>query len=307
MVNFLKVARWNKWTSEEKALQLGMCLTGKACGVLDRLTEEESGQFDIVLKALRRRFDPDGREFLRQEEFWKRTRKPKETVDEFAQALIRLAERAYYDLSEVSQEKMLIHRFIAGVGDEEMGKWIHMRKPDTLQGAVDIALDYEAYQLHVTPNTHGWKKPREIHAVDVQSEPATSDVMGASLGERRMVAGKNQESVVTKLEHMLSDLTSKFSDLSSKMMELTTKVDKLSSVGTDMKTLSDRVEQLEHRLRNNNTHGGPQNGASNTNWRGGRRTYCYICGKEDHIATDCPDRKNGNRGQGSSNQKSNLN
>ena len=60
--HFEAVAQWNNWTYEEKGLQLGTCLRGKAQSVLSSVSESEREDFNMVNTALRQRFSPPHRE-----------------------------------------------------------------------------------------------------------------------------------------------------------------------------------------------------------------------------------------------------
>ena len=238
--HFENVAQWNKWNKEEMAIQLTMCLRGAAQRVLYGLPHEERYNYQELIKTLKKRFDPEGPQFAVQEEFWKRGRKKGESIVEYAQDLVRLADKAFAKSmpEKASGEPALVHRFIAGIGDSEMGRWVHMHKPQTLDEAVNIAMDYAAYsEVNVGFSFQKMSKPREAQMISGGSGDDIDEVDNAQIRSagkheynkgpipsnlKKMTAGPDMSPLVEELK---AELKTAFQKFGSKIEDLAKRVD----------------------------------------------------------------------------------
>ena len=113
-----------------------------------------------------------------QEEFWRRTKQPEEHIPEFAIQLESIAKKAFSEFlldrnGEKALEQLIIKRFIAGVAVENhnMGRYIHLQHPSSLQQAVSLAQHYHAYD---EMNPHMQRQSKD-QVYNIQEDGVTVD------------------------------------------------------------------------------------------------------------------------------------
>ena len=149
---FEEVSQWNGWNPQEMAMQLSMHLVGAAKVAIKTLSSVERRSYDIICAKLVDSFGSKCSILSHQQSFWKRTKNAKETLPEFANELRLLANRAFSGMTtgrdgNRALEEMLINRFVTGLSNVELGRYVHMQHPQTLQQAVSLARDYESFDL----------------------------------------------------------------------------------------------------------------------------------------------------------------
>ena len=115
IAHFELVAQWNKWTDEEKAIQLGASLRGVAQKVLGDAPLAERLDYDRIKIALQQRFAPKDRQAIFKTELQNRKRKRSETLREYGYAIRRLVGQAFPTYGSDAQEEMAIDYFIQGL------------------------------------------------------------------------------------------------------------------------------------------------------------------------------------------------
>ncbi len=170
--HFEKISKWNEWTLAEKAMQLGMHLHEGAEKTFDSLPENEKNDYFKIVSCLRRNYGQMNQAFLYQEKFWQRKKLVTEGLVNYAQDIQDFSLKAFGDMVNIQSpgfNKMLVHRFVSGLGDEDSAKWVHMQHATDLNDAVKIARDLESFdEVHnrpmLKPKSHG------INAVVNRSE-----------------------------------------------------------------------------------------------------------------------------------------
>ncbi len=159
--HFERVASWNRWSATDKAIQLAMALAGDARMVLTDLPSWVSSDYDQLVKALKQRFCPEGREVTYKAKFRRRTRHPGETVREFGYVLRRLAARAFPHIHSDAREEWVLDQFISGLTDQEERRHVQFGHPLTVEAAIALADEYEGF----------YTKPRKPVAAAVTKAP----------------------------------------------------------------------------------------------------------------------------------------
>lgn len=161
--HFESVAKWNNWNEEDKVLHLKMSLRGAAYRVLYGFWEKHDS-YEAILERLKQQFDHGYRSFALQSEFWNRERESGETLIEFAQCISKMADKAFATTmpDRQSRQPVLIHRFLSGIGDFDMGRWVFMQNPQSLDEALNIALEYNSYEEF--QDSDGKYKAREANS-----------------------------------------------------------------------------------------------------------------------------------------------
>ena len=260
IVQFEYLASWNGWSTQEKAQQLVMCLRGTAQRMLGDLTFDQLQNYEVLTKILSSRFSPVGRESAYRCEFRNRRRQRNESISDYGYALRRLGCLAFPDVPHTYREINVIDQFVNGLGNLDLKKHVSLNHPNTLEAAIALAIEYEAFEGSQVPLV----KPIDTGDTDVY----------------RVQAIKADRDSVSKNQKVASNVdksdNSEISDLISSMKDCFEKFNK--SVERFNKSQSSRGQG--HMSRG----------------RGGRpRTYerdieCYNCHEKGHISRECPSR-----------------
>jgi hypothetical protein len=145
--HFETVAYWNGWNFQEKALQLSMSLTGEAQRVFNDIAKYiPLYDFDALVNELGHRFNPIDRESTFRFEFRNRLRLPNESVMQFGYALLRLANKAFPNISREAQEEWVLDQFITGLKNIETAKHVQFGHPRNIHEAIKLATEYESFE-----------------------------------------------------------------------------------------------------------------------------------------------------------------
>ena len=171
----------------------------------------EAADYKELVKALAERFNPPT---AKQEIRWllsQRVQGEKESLDEFADALIHLANRGYPEQTAKFRMELAGDRFIAGLRDDRLQEALMQRETEQLENldeARKAAKRLEAAQL-------AWKKMRTKTAEVclTESTPLTSsDVNAVRAGARDELA-----EAVRQNTKMLQQLLTRFTDVSTEL------------------------------------------------------------------------------------------
>ena len=144
LLYFLNIVELNGWDYETQGLQLSTSLAGDALEILSSLDRSECKDMRALCKALLRKYAPSGGEAQYSYEMMNRTLKNTETVTEYCNALRKLAKKAYPKIGV--PEKLMIDLFKKGLPSQNMQMQIHLKNPDTLLAALEIAKAVETFE-----------------------------------------------------------------------------------------------------------------------------------------------------------------
>ena len=125
---FESVAQLGGWNSHAKVVNLSTRLRGSAYSFYRSCTAEQRNDYKLLVKQLTKRFTPVQIQPIWSQMFHDRQQKPKETVDEYAEALKKLYAKAYFNLTrggheaEVMGQSVLANQFVAGLKPELKAK-----------------------------------------------------------------------------------------------------------------------------------------------------------------------------------------
>ena len=135
----------NSWTLAQKASYLALSLRGSAQEVLGNLNSDQKINYQLLVKALQRRFDPQNQVQLYRVQLRCRRRMSNETLPELGQAIRRLTRQAYPGATSSLMESLAKDNFIDVLEDSDV-KWkVYQFKPNNLDDAVCAALELEAF------------------------------------------------------------------------------------------------------------------------------------------------------------------
>ena len=157
------VSGWNEWTSEEKATQLAMSLTGIARQAWSDSWGSADLDYDSLVQVMNSRFKPEGQEEAFKAEFCSRQKQAKESYADFGHALRRLAMRAFPKFQYEAREDLIIDQFIYCL-EGEMKRHIKLAHPNSLEKAVTMAIEFDAVSTGLKSPTVP-TKPKVVAAV----------------------------------------------------------------------------------------------------------------------------------------------
>ena len=147
LAQFEIVAEINHWNEATKATYLAVSLSGPAREVLGDLTSSQRKNFNALTVALGTRFGTANRTEMFRASIKSRRRQKDETLPELAQALRRLTRYAYPEAPAELREVLARDHFIDALADFDTRWKIKQGSPTTLNKALDIAVELEAFQL----------------------------------------------------------------------------------------------------------------------------------------------------------------
>ncbi|RXM99206.1 hypothetical protein EOD39_11933 [Acipenser ruthenus] len=126
LAQFHLVARLERWTEEEKALQLAGCLAEDVLPCLLTLAPEQQadlGGGTSGSEVLRSQFGSSQQPGLLSNELQGRTLKPGETLRELAATIEVLTRRAFAHMPPAVQEELARNQFVEAIGTGELRAW----------------------------------------------------------------------------------------------------------------------------------------------------------------------------------------
>ncbi len=158
LLQFNLVAELNAWNDRTKALHLATSLRGVARSILADMDPNLHHDFSALVACLNQRFGPDNQ----SEMFWmmlnNRTRKPQETLPELAHEVRQLVRLAHPNAQHQMLEELAMRHFSNAISNTDMRLRIVSARPKTLDDAVKVAVETEAFYEAEKFRT-GSKKP----------------------------------------------------------------------------------------------------------------------------------------------------
>ncbi|CAC5361832.1 unnamed protein product [Mytilus coruscus] len=146
--HFEQVALWSRWSEDEMAAQLTICLRGNAQRALSELSREELFNFNRLKRSLTQRFCPPERETAYRCEFRNRSRRRKgeESVADYGYTLKRLVTHAFPSIPVNIRESLIIEQYISGLPNLELKRHVQFCHLTSLDRAISLALEFEAFE-----------------------------------------------------------------------------------------------------------------------------------------------------------------
>lgn len=214
---FDEVADWNQWTDRERAQQLRFSLSDHYTKALKSVPKHLKYDLSAVKSTLREfvgeDYSHDGRD---AEAFWQRTLKPNEKIQEYAVELQILGEKAFIKnpdfaiRDESTYQKTLLNRFLTGLLDPHLERWLYKLKPIDLRQAVTAAIEYKAFDKD---ETHSESKPIIAHVSENSKQPCQSE-----------------STKLDKIVQLLSKLTTQVEEIGRQCSENSTQIRDIESI-----------------------------------------------------------------------------
>ena len=146
LATFDMTAKWNGWSYTEKGTNLSMSLRGNAQQILQDLTADEREDYEVIVNALKRRFEPDERESQRRLEFRNRLKNKSETLTEYGYLLNRLARKAYPNMATEARDILVVDQFILGLPGKDIRGHVQFHHPQNIHEAIALSSEYESFE-----------------------------------------------------------------------------------------------------------------------------------------------------------------
>jgi len=143
--HFRAVANHNGWDAEEQAENLAISLQGPALELFAELSQRRQTKLSSVVRALRNRFEPEGREAKYRADFHGRDRQG-ESPEDYARLLAKLARRAFPGIPTESREDLLLERYVRGQTSPSLKEVMSIAYPRTMEEAITSVYKHEAQQ-----------------------------------------------------------------------------------------------------------------------------------------------------------------
>jgi hypothetical protein len=199
IVQFEMVAELNQWDDRVKAMHLASSLRGVAQSVLGDLDRVARFNYESLTEALDRRFCAENKSELNKTLLKNRSRIDGESLPELSQALRRLAKHAYPEASFTMQDSLAKDQFLDAVGDSDLRWKIFQARPRTLDEALEIAVECEAFQKAESQRSghNAFNKSRHVRAVMREHDEQVGTVPPKP--------DENQELLKAILDHLRHD------------------------------------------------------------------------------------------------------
>ena len=135
------ISALNKWDRVTQAMELATSLSGPATEVLTDLDLQSRLNYDELVRALLTRFEPDNQAEVFRSQLKGRTRKRSEPLPELCAEVKKLVCKAYPDAPSSIKDC-----FIDALNSAELEWSVRQSKPLSLDDALRLALEYEAFE-----------------------------------------------------------------------------------------------------------------------------------------------------------------
>ncbi|UYV82442.1 K02A2.6-like, partial [Cordylochernes scorpioides] len=140
------VAQANGWNVRDKASFLAAALRGPAVDVLQMIPEQLRLDFNSLIDTLDSRYGEEHYQQLHVVKFKNRLQEKKESLQDLANDIRRLARLAFPTCPSETQYFMAQQQFIDAIGDPETQKFARLSSATTLQETLVQAMKHEAAQ-----------------------------------------------------------------------------------------------------------------------------------------------------------------
>lgn len=192
LVQFELVAELNGWDQGSMAMHLATSLRGAAQSVLGDLDNYGRRDYRTLVTSLGQRFGPENQTQMFRALLRNRTRQPNETLPELAHEIRRLVKLAYPTGQQVILEDLAMNHFIDALPEMESRWHIQQSRPRTIDEAVRVAVELEAF--HAAEKHRGATK-KMVRVVQPDVEIGRYDRQ-----EQRL---KQTEDAILQVQHLM--------------------------------------------------------------------------------------------------------
>lgn len=255
--DFLRVADFNGWDSNDRAFHLSNSVTGNAKIKVKALPY--TSEFAVLMQQYLEVFASDRALETYRDQLSVVQRRPEQDLDTYGHVLLDLVRKANPAFSPGEQDRFARDKFMATAGSSQLIFWLRALKPKTLQGAIDLALQFEA-----ASSTSRVAKP-------AAGASPKSTVLSLAAGPQAVAS---------------ASVASAAADVQPSASPTKTELYKV------LKDLSGRLAKFEGQMKALQSGQSGATGAESEKGGGKKGSItCYGCGEKGHIKRLCPRRK----------------
>ena len=180
------------WTGEKRKYRLKMHLDKTVFQIYCNLPKETQGSYNVVIDALRKRFQPVDIEELRGAEFYQMTQ-TMETVEEMGIKLQTIARKAFLSIVGKEWDRLQKGRFYHCLATKWQHKLGTPKPNETFEELYSRARTLECHDQQFSQSAVGKNEPRSRRNSDKStSEPASQTAVGKTTNTSDEGAGQKQ-------------------------------------------------------------------------------------------------------------------
>ena len=145
LIQFEMVSEFNNWNIEIMAQEFALSLKDQAVAVLADLDFSHRRHYPSLVEALKARFEPENQIQLHRAKLKSRIRRENEPLPQLAQDIRRLVRDANPGVPLEIRENMAKDSFLDALNDRDLELSVFQSQPKSLQDALRIALEIEAF------------------------------------------------------------------------------------------------------------------------------------------------------------------
>ena len=169
----------NGWSREEAAVFLAASLRGEAQKVLNGMSDNDCRNYGKIVDKLVLRFGVEKQRELRQARLHNRRQQANYSVQALAAVIRYMSSLAYQDLSLDTKERFAVQHFVDAIKDQDDRLQLRRGKPRTMDEALSLACELEAFRLLDGDCRRSSQKVRSVD--EVESEQKEPDLFKAQL------------------------------------------------------------------------------------------------------------------------------
>jgi len=170
------------------------------------MSVHEKRDYDALVVVLSKRFDPKERVLSYRSEFKQRKRGNGESIEEFGSDLQRLLRKGFSFTDKESGNELLIDQFVTGLVAQELMAYVHFGHPATLDEAISLAIEFEAFKVVTTAPNLGF-------------EDSKTQVCDVSKEREGIIKFELLQSMIDRLEAITLSLEEKLGDQGSSQQQ----------------------------------------------------------------------------------------
>ena len=289
----------NGWDNLTMARYLAVSLRGPAQQILTTLPESDRRSYRALVEALTRRFNPANQTELYRVQLRNRLRRNQESLPSLAQDIRRLAAQAYPTAHPSLMDFLCRDHFLDALVDPDTRMNVYRSRPRSLDEAVCIAVELEAF-LMAERQRHPQRRP--IRETKMDSEANYQ----RDFDNMRRAMHQDFQSMKAELVNgirgghnpVYPDINMQPSYWNNMGNHQTRWVNHGQNTGQNQAGLQQNPSAQGPRNGQNQGQGQGQGQGQSQGQRQGQSRRCYNCDQEGHFIRDCPYPRQDRNGRG---------